>query len=317
MASTERDNLISVSRNRILDTILRSPQCQTRAPHCLPAATSLQFLPSEKSRRHLKHRPRAYCLRGAPANLNSTDSSCCNTPCLVLASNRMVNLYNSNAEQEIGTVGANSRLLQHKRRRSAQMRLFPYSPATVTARTPRLLDFELNRWKQRTSPFLIDNLNGFSMKPFTLSEVEGSRHTQFPSAEADRHPIATPKAFAAKRACPPKRFIANAGPASSIEPSISRSPNRQSAELESSLSYRKQRTQVFLIAKFGALFPLRPPKHAPAKAGPARRTSNRPSPRLELLLSCSKQRIELISNRPRIAFVNFLLNSRRPCVSPN
>lgn len=156
-----------------------------------------------------------------------------------------------------------------------------FSDGVFSSTHAKLLDFQLTHRKHRTSHFLIDNFGAL----FLL--------------------------------CPPKQILGKKSPASSIEPRAFRTSNRQYTKSESAVSHRKQRIGGFLIANSRALFLLRTRKHVFAKAGPPRRTSNRPSPRLELLVTYSKQRIELISNRPKIAFVNLALNSRRPCVSPS
>ena len=179
--------------------------------------------------------------------------------------------------------------------RCAHKESFPRD-AVASSTCSKLLEIHLTHRKHRTSHFLIDNLNGFSMKPITLSEVEGSL---YPKLQADHSEL--------------RSFAGSAGSQLSTLNSLLPS-NRQSPELEMDLSYRKQRTEIFLIAKFGALFPIRPPKHASAKAGPARRISNRPSPQLERPVSHRKQRIGTLSNRPKIAILNSDSNSRSSCV---
>jgi hypothetical protein len=101
---------------------------------------------------------------------------------------------------------------------------------------------------------------------------------------------------------------------------ISSSPNRQSPELESLVSYRKQRIGSFLIAKFGAMLRRefsRAVRHLTfpnSDFGGPLANSNRHTPRLEMLASYSKQRIGPISNRHKITFFHFVLVSRRPNV---
>lgn len=168
--------------------------------------------------------------------------------------------------------------------------------AVASSTSSKLLEIHLTHRKHSTSHFLIDNLNGFGMKPITLSEVEGSL---YPKLQPDHSEL--------------RSFARSAGSQLSTLNSLLPS-DRQTPELGIDLSHRKQRTEVFLIAKFGALFPLHPPKHASAKAGPARRISNRPCPRLEMPVSCRKQRIGPLSNRPKIAILNSASNSRSSCV---
>ncbi len=119
---------------------------------------------------------------------------------------------------------------------------------------PPKLDFRPNPAKSTTSKFLIENLNGFSGKPFTLSAVEESR--------------------------PPRHLAAEACPASSSEPPASRKSNRHIPELESGLSYRKQRIgplsnrHKFTFFNF-AVF---------AFPGPSSRTSNIEPPTSRILI---------------------------------
>jgi fused signal recognition particle receptor len=88
--------------------------------------------------------------------------------------------------------------------------------------------------------------------------------------------------------------------------------NRQYQELESLVSYRKQRTDHFLIAKFRHMLRSRP---APARAcfpasslEVAASRTNRPTPRLESLISYRKQRLGRSSNRPQNADLKFSLS---------
>src|SRR5690348_143113 len=76
------------------------------------------------------------------------------------------------------------------------------------------LEIPLTVIKSTTSRFLIDNLNGFSMKPFTLSASEGSR--------------------------PPQHVAVNEDRTSNLKSPTS-SSNRPSPRLEISVSHRKQR----------------------------------------------------------------------------
>jgi len=90
--------------------------------------------------------------------------------------------------------------------------------------------------------------------------------------------------------------------------------NRQTPELESGLSHRKQRTEVFLIAKFRLILHsfchslmshFRP--YPWVGSEPRTSISNRHNPELEIDLSYRKQRTGPISNRHKFAFCKFLL----------
>jgi len=102
-------------------------------------------------------------------------------------------------------------------------------------------------------------------------------------------------------------------PASNLEPGAPATSNRQCPELESLVSYRKQRTESFLIAKFR---PMLRSRHTvsfqnlfPASLPPCffASVSNRPAPRLESPVSYRKQTIGPDSNRPKNARMNFSL----------
>jgi hypothetical protein len=101
---------------------------------------------------------------------------------------------------------------------------------------------------------------------------------------------------------------------------ISSSSNRQSPQLETLVSHRKQRTGNFLIAKFrhmlrSALTDITPIfPFSTFGFESASVISNRPSPRLEMPVSHRKQKTGPLSNRPQIAHFNSVFNSRRPCV---
>ena len=115
-------------------------------------------------------------------------------------------------------------------------------------------------------------------------------------------------------------FASTISPTSNFLLPISSSPNRQCPELESLVSYRKQRTGNFLIAKFGAMLrcelssAVRLFSFPTSDFGGPIANSNRHTPRLEMLASYSKQRIGPISNRHKITFFHFALISRRPNV---
>ena len=99
----------------------------------------------------------------------------------------------------------------------------------------KLLDFPLTPSKSTASQFLIDNLNGFRMKPFTLSEVEGSA---YPKSQLDHSELANfTRSSCFQLPSVDSRLLSN----------------RQSQELEIDLSHRKQRTEIFLVAKFRLL----------------------------------------------------------------
>src|SRR5690348_2083957 len=53
---------------------------------------------------------------------------------------------------------------------------------------PKLLDFSLTPRKSATSQFLIDNLNGITAPPFTLSAVEGSHSSSAAACGSPTHP---------------------------------------------------------------------------------------------------------------------------------
>ena len=74
--------------------------------------------------------------------------------------------------------------------------------------------------------------------------------------------------------------------------------------LDFGLSYREHSTSHFLIDNFEASLA---PGGFPAFSRESQdsRSSNRPSPRLETLVSDRKQRIASVSNRPKIALFNF------------
>src|SRR5690348_10520734 len=95
--------------------------------------------------------------------------------------------------------------------------------------------------------------------------------------------------------------------------------NRQTPELESGLSHRKQRTEVFLIANFRLILHsfchslmsyFRP--YPWAGSEPRTSISNRHNPELEIGLSYRKQRTGPISNRHKFAFCKFLLLASLP-----
>src|SRR5690348_17999444 len=68
-------------------------------------------------------------------------------------------------------------------------------------------------------------------------------------------------------------------PAPSLEPPAYRISNRQSPELEMDLSYRKQRAEIFLIAKFRPI--LSPDPSSKVHFRPPTSISNRQIPELE------------------------------------
>jgi hypothetical protein len=129
---------------------------------------------------------------------------------------------------------------------------------------PVKLDHHVTCTKHATSHFLIDN---FERLPREGVHPERSRRV-------------TPLQ---------KRFAAKPGPASSIQPRASRISNRQSPELESRLSHRKQRTENFLIAKFRPILP----SAVPAALGAG--SSLRPSPNFRLS-TLNSRLLSLIGN---------------------
>ena len=149
------------------------------------------------------------------------------------------------------------------------------------------LDFSLTHSKQTTSQFLIDYLNSFSIKPFTLSAVEGS----YPLPQLASVPLSSPSF-------------------DSCASSTSRISNRQIPELESPVSYRKQRIgpisnrHKFAFCNFLLLLASSAPREriGGARIGLCLRSrlstlnlrliSNRQSPELEMGLSHRKQRSE-------------------------
>ena len=95
--------------------------------------------------------------------------------------------------------------------------------------TLKLLDSSPSLTKHTTSQFLIDNLNGFSVKPFTLSTVEGSCPPQQPV-----HPEAGRSAEAVGT--------------SNFEPLISRILIDNDMRSRKNSCHCKQSTYQFLIA---------------------------------------------------------------------
>src|SRR5689334_878767 len=77
-------------------------------------------------------------------------------------------------------------------------------------------------------------------------------------------------------------------PTPRLEPSASRISNRQTPELEMDLSYRKQRAEIFLIAKFRPILAIE--RASKDYLQPVPFISNRHIPLLESGLSYRKQR---------------------------
>jgi hypothetical protein len=149
-------------------------------------------------------------------------------------------------------------------------------PQPISNRHTPELEIELSHRKQRTGP--LSNRHKIALCNFSFSRLSG-------------------------QLCP----------ASNLEPPATEFSNRQYPELESLVSYRKQRTEGFLIAKFRHMLRSRRTVSFqnlfPASLPPCFFTSvsNRPAPRLESPVSYRKQTIGPGSNRPKNAKMKFFL----------
>jgi hypothetical protein len=183
------------------------------------------------------------------------------------------------------------------------------SPCPSLGPSQELLDSYLNGRKQSTSHFLIDIFGACLTRrpPWRVNRSSSS----WPSRTSQRA-ASSPPALSAVEGKPSRRVVpapklacakADCSPlATCHSPRIS---NRQWSELESPLSYRKQRPANFLIANFRLILTRIRFRIFPASLPPcllASCTSNRHIPELESLVSHRKQRIGPRSNRHKFAF---------------
>ena len=217
------------------------------------------------------HFARAPCKPAEPPP-HSTGSSCCSAPDFMLASNRMLNLLNFDVQPPCNRpvrangqtghpallglaadhaakhphIGRPPRSSSSSARRTTLSMAQP-NRSDIMSTSLAKLGFHSTFTKQTTSHSLIDNLNGFIMKPFTLSGVDGSRLLRL-----------IPVAAKAGRL----RFASVLAPACSQLSTVDSHliSNRHIPELESPVSHRKQRIgplsnrHKFAFCNFSSLF---------------------------------------------------------------